>query len=60
MVTKETIVTDSPKVSCDGGKGSLGHPLIYLDMTGKNEITCPYCSKHFILQTSKKAKKIEH
>lgn len=54
MVTKETVLTDSPKVSCDGGKGPLGHPRIYMDMSGKSEIICPYCSKHFILQTTKR------
>ena len=40
----------SKKVSCNGGGGALGHPKIYLDMGKENQITCPYCSKIFILE----------
>ena len=50
MKARETIYTETPKVSCDGGKGASGHPLVYLNITGKTEISCPYCSKKFILQ----------
>lgn len=50
MAVDEVVYTDTPKVSCEGGKGALGHPLVYLDMTGKSEIMCPYCSKRFIWQ----------
>lgn len=45
----EVVYADSPKVSCDGGKGALGHPLIYLDMQSAGSITCPYCSRQFVL-----------
>lgn len=55
MAVQETVYTHTPKVSCDGGKGALGHPLVYLDITGKSEIYCPYCSRHFILQEDAKA-----
>lgn len=50
MPSDEIVYTTSTKVSCDGGKGALGHPLVYLDMTGKQELLCPYCSKRFVLQ----------
>ena len=37
------------RVSCDGGGGASGHPLIWLTLsreTGRAE--CPYCGKVFI------------
>ena len=46
----ETLHVNSKKVSCDGGKGSLEHPLVYLNM-GKNDfVICPYCSKNFTIK----------
>lgn len=50
-------MTESPKtieanlktVACDGG-GTLGHPKVYLEMGDRSEITCPYCSRHFVLK----------
>jgi len=39
------------RVSCSGGKGSSTHPLVYLDIPPtKKSVTCPYCSKEFILE----------
>jgi len=46
----EVIHVDSKKVSCDGGKGALGHPLVYLNMGQKDFVTCPYCSKFFTIE----------
>ena len=46
---KELQVVSSSNVVCDGGGGTLGHPKIYLDMGQETEITCPYCSKLFVL-----------
>ena len=38
-----------PVVSCDGGGGVLGHPLVYLN-TGENGVVdCPYCGKRYVL-----------
>ena len=34
--------TESPRVFCDGGKGSLGHPGIYLEIPENGVISCPY------------------
>tara|TARA_B110000438_G_scaffold151727_1_gene145766 strand:+ start:254 stop:430 length:177 start_codon:yes stop_codon:yes gene_type:complete len=43
----ETVL--NKKVSCNGG-GVLGHPKVFLDMGKDSQITCPYCSKQFILK----------
>jgi uncharacterized Zn-finger protein len=45
----EIVHVQTPIVSCDGGVGPLGHPLVYLRITDK-QVTCPYCSKLFVLE----------
>lgn len=45
----ETIEVQSLEVACDGG-GGLGHPRVFLHIDqDKGSITCPYCSRHFVL-----------
>ena len=49
MVHPEEIKVRMPVVSCDGGGGALGHPLVYLN-TGENGVVdCPYCGKRYVL-----------
>tara|TARA_B100000900_G_scaffold190606_1_gene161442 strand:- start:633 stop:932 length:300 start_codon:yes stop_codon:yes gene_type:complete len=40
------------RVSCDGGGGALGHPVIWLTLTthpsGGALAVCPYCSRQFV------------
>ncbi|MCH2037877.1 MAG: zinc-finger domain-containing protein [Rickettsiales bacterium] len=50
MKKTDIVETESPKVSCSGGEGSLGHPLVYLDMGDDDQIVCPYCSRVFVLK----------
>ena len=50
MKPVETVKVDKKKVSCDGGKGSLGHPKVYLEMGAKEQVECPYCGKTFIFK----------
>ena len=38
---------DGDKVSCKGGDWSEAHPLVYLDLSSGDIITCPYCSIQF-------------
>lgn len=46
----ETIEVQHAEVACDGGGGPLGHPKIYLHIDHEEgNITCPYCSRHFVL-----------
>ena len=44
----ESVEVKTKQVACDGGGGSLGHPKVYLEMGNVSEVTCPYCSCHFI------------
>lgn len=44
----EIVHVQSSTISCDGGVGQLGHPLVYLRITAR-QVTCPYCSKLFVL-----------
>lgn len=45
----ETIAVETHSVACDGGKGALGHPRVYLEIAhGKQNVVCPYCSRTFI------------
>ena len=48
--TPETVETDSKRVSCDGGGGALGHPLVFLEMGDKDHVECPYCGRRFVLK----------
>ncbi|HEX7968734.1 MAG TPA: zinc-finger domain-containing protein [Stellaceae bacterium] len=46
----ETIYVDSTVVACNGGGGPLGHPRVYLNLSGDGKIECPYCSRLFVLR----------
>ncbi|MCD6035731.1 MAG: hypothetical protein K0R63_1472 [Rickettsiales bacterium] len=48
----EIVYTDKSEVHCGGAGGSLGHPVVYLELAPKGEVTCPYCSRKFILVAS--------
>lgn len=50
MVQDDMVIeTNEARVSCNGGGGALGHPQIWLTMGADNSVTCPYCSRHFVL-----------
>jgi len=51
----EVIRTEDHRVSCDGGSGPLGHPLIYLEIGAGGEAVCPYCSRQFVLKKKHQA-----
>ena len=48
--TPETIAVsaDTDQVSCDGGGGPLGHPLVYYSFDGRTSVDCLYCDRHFV------------
>lgn len=35
-------------VSCDGGGGPLGHPLVYYTFQGQDSVECMYCDRVFV------------
>ncbi len=44
----DTITVSERVVACDGGGGALGHPRVFLRIVD-HEVTCPYCSRHYVL-----------
>lgn len=49
----EILRVDTTHVKCDGGGGSLGHPLVYYNILPEvGFIECKYCDKKFILAGS--------
>lgn len=50
--TNKTIIeVNDHHVSCDGGGGTLGHPLTYYVIPDNEEsVTCLYCDKVFVLK----------
>jgi uncharacterized Zn-finger protein len=51
----EKIVVPTKRVSCDGGGGALGHPLVYMDMGEDDHVECAYCDRMFVLGKRPKA-----
>lgn len=49
----EIELTTEHKVSCNGGGGALGHPLVFLEMGADGEVTCGYCGRRFVLKGGK-------
>lgn len=42
------VENDASSVSCDGGGGALGHPLVYYSFDGKDAVDCGYCDRRFM------------
>ena len=55
MKPPETIEVDRDRVGCDGGKGALGHPLVYLTVDNSGKVDCPYCGRRYIRRYGTKA-----
>lgn len=46
----ETLTVHHAEVACDGGNGPLGHPRVFLHINREiGSVTCPYCSRHYVL-----------
>ncbi|MBE7635970.1 zinc-finger domain-containing protein [Sneathiella sp. P13V-1] len=54
MSAPETTEVTTLKVHCDGGKGPLGHPRVYLNLGNDNQVECPYCGHLFKLKEGAK------
>ena len=46
----EIVLTDSRKVSCNGGGGALGHPKVWYEMGDEDSVECKYCDRRFLLK----------
>ncbi len=44
----ERLVATSRVVACNGEAGGLGHPQVWLRITG-TQTFCPYCSRLYVL-----------
>lgn len=47
--TPETfrVDADTDEVSCDGGGGPLGHPIVWYSFDGQDQVECGYCDRLF-------------
>ena len=41
------VASDIDQVSCDGGGGPLGHPIVYYSFDGRDTVECMYCDRQF-------------
>lgn len=39
---------DADQVSCDGGNGPLGHPVVWYTFDGQDQVECGYCDRVFV------------
>jgi uncharacterized Zn-finger protein len=46
----EVVEVEDEVVSCDGGGGALGHPVVYLNLGKTGTVDCPYCDRQFVLK----------
>ena len=44
----EVYIVDEMDVVCDGGGGTLGHPLEYMTLAPGLKIVCPYCGRRYL------------
>lgn len=49
----EIVYVDTRKVSCNGGGGALGHPIVWYEMGDDDVVECKYCDRRFILKGGK-------
>lgn len=48
----EIIIVETKRVSCDGGGGALGHPIVFYEMGDDDFVECKYCDRRFVLKGS--------
>ncbi|HLW27802.1 MAG TPA: zinc-finger domain-containing protein [Kiloniellales bacterium] len=50
MRSEEKYEVETEIVACDGGAGALGHPRVWLNMRGRGQVECPYCSRTYVFK----------
>ncbi len=48
-----TIESDADEVSCDGGGGALGHPMVWYSFASTPQVECGYCDRLFVRKPGK-------
>ena len=48
-----SVKADIDSVSCDGGGGALGHPVVYYTFEGQDRVECMYCDRVFVKKSAK-------
>lgn len=48
---------DADEVSCDGGGGALGHPVVWYSFDQSDIAECGYCDRAFVKKRAVKAYK---
>ena len=43
-----TVPSDTDEVFCDGGGGTLGHPVVWYVFDGQKSVECGYCDRAFV------------
>jgi uncharacterized Zn-finger protein len=43
-----TVAADADEVSCDGGGGALGHPVVWYSFDASDTVECGYCDRRFV------------
>ena len=46
---EESVTVAAATVACDGDMAVGGHPRVFLNVAQHGEVSCPYCSRHFVL-----------
>lgn len=46
---------DAAGVSCDGGDGVLGHPVVWYSFNGGDRAECRYCDRVFVKKSALRA-----
>lgn len=55
LVAEEpVVVVKSNHTWCDGGRGALGHPKVYINLDKPEIMDCGYCGKRFLADKHKK------
>lgn len=44
---------DTDEVSCDGGGGALGHPIVWYTLDRNDWVECGYCDRLFVKKRAK-------
>ncbi len=55
----EVVVVHSPRVSCGGVGGALGHPRVWLEMGEEDHVECGYCDRRFVRAGSPEARALK-